>query len=620
MVVMLIPLTVSLGLASTVVVNKLSSRHEAVATRQASLDLDSLLRARVDVYAEYVASQSIVTARAYNVAPAVLDSLLGANVQAELVAARRAVDHQTTFAPHGSLHADHTQLEALRRSVDAATATPEQVTTLFTHIDSTVEDSWQDIYDHLVDTSESSDTPTTRHRLQALGLSFQGFTAGIGEESLQGGGSLETLLTAAGTPRQLQSLIVSHQQFTDSTRTFPGSLGPRATEAWKALTNDPMNNRFSAYVRTAITVGLGHLPPPVATSSTGITSIARTEVVWASSLSALVLASSADLRTATAAQAGSATATLLVTCLLMVLFFGVAMGAVYVLGRQVRRPLDRMVAAASSVREGELEIPLLDESGPKELAMAAAAFNEMAATLRAVQMQAIALSGGDLDDPVLRRQLPGRTGAALQTALDELHQSVQSGELEREALFERATRDSLTGLLNRGAALEALELDLASVRRSQGEQVLTLFFIDLDDLKSVNDSIGHDGGDAAIRAVADALRATTRASDVAARFGGDEFVVGWIGSRDSQVPALLAQRIGAHVAASHIGDGDHPVALACSIGVAVSEPSDTAIGMVIERADQALYDAKAHGKGQTRWFSQIDVEPADAQVIPPLTR
>ena len=343
-------------------------------------------------------------------------------------------------------------------------------------------------------------------------------------------------------------------------------------------------------------------------------------MAWANSLSALVLASSADLRSATEAQARSATTTLVETSLLMVLFLVVMMGTVFVLGRQVRRPLDRIVDAASSVREGELEIPLLDESGPKELALAAAAFNEMTSTLRAVQSQAIALSRGQLDDPVLQRQLPGRTGAALQTALDQLHRSVQSSEAERESLFERATRDSLTGLLNRGAALEALELDLASVRRSRGEQVLTLFFIDVDDLKSINDSIGHDGGDAAIRAVADALRATTRASDVAARFGGDEFVVGWLGSRDSRVPALLADRISAYVAASRIGRGAHPVTLACSIGVAVSEPGDSAIGMLIERADQALYDAKTHGKGQTRWFSQIDVDSADALVTPPPAR
>ena len=611
---MLVPMVVAVSLASTVVVHQLSSRHVAVATRRSSLALDSLLRARVDIYAEYIPSQSIVTARAYGVGLSALDALLGVDVQSELNVARRAVDQQAAFGRDGPFHADYIRLVALRKAVDHSTATAAGVTAMFNQIDGMIERRWQDTYDTMVDTSESTATATTRHRLQALGSTFQAFTAGVGEENLRSGGSLETLLTSVGTSAQVEDLIVSHQQFEDSTRSFPGSLGPRATVAWKALTDDALTTQFSAYVQTAITTGLGHLPPPVAVDSAGISPIARAEVAWANSLSALVLASSADLRTATAAQAGAATTTLILTCLLMLAFFALVLGTVFFLGRQVRRPLDRMVAAASSVREGELEIPLLDESGPKELALAAAAFNEMSSTLRAVQTQAIALSEGDLDDPVLRRQLPGRTGAALQTALDQLQQSVQSSELEREALFERATRDSLTGLLNRGAALEALELDLASVRRSQGEQVLTLFFIDLDDLKSINDTIGHDGGDAAILAVANALRATTRASDVAARFGGDEFVVGWLGDRGSHVPERLAERIGAHVASSPIGTSDHPVTLACSIGVAVSEPSDTAIGMLIERADQALYDAKAHGKGQTRWFSQIAIDPDDVLV------
>jgi diguanylate cyclase (GGDEF)-like protein len=181
---------------------------------------------------------------------------------------------------------------------------------------------------------------------------------------------------------------------------------------------------------------------------------------------------------------------------------------------------------------------------------------------------------------------------------------VQAGETEREALLERATRDSLTGLLNRGAALEALTLDLATARRSQGELVLTLFFIDLDDLKMINDSIGHDGGDVAIRAVAEALKHTTRASDVIARFGGDEFVVGWLGNPDSDVPEQLARRISSHVAGSQVGAPEGAVALACSIGVAVSEPSDSTVEELIERADRALYDAKTDGRGQIRWFGQ----------------
>jgi diguanylate cyclase (GGDEF)-like protein len=603
-VILLVPLLIIVGVSSTVVAHQLSTRRQAISARQSSLTLDALLQARVDLYDEYIPSQAIVVGRTYQVSPATLNSLLGFNVQAELVAARRVVDRQMVFGASGSFHTEHTQLVELRRAIDHATASGSKVATLFNHIGSEITDRWQDTFNNLSFADASSDSSTTKSRLTALNSSFGAFTSGLGEENLQGGGSLETLLTASATPAQVQSLIVSHQQFVASTRSFPASLGPRGAAAWKALADSPVATRFEAYVQTGIAVGLGHLAPPFATSSSEIGEIGRVEVAWASSLTGVVLASSVDLRNATTDQANSATRALAVTYALTALLVVLALGAVLILSRQVRRPLDHIVAAATSVQEGELDIPALDESGPKELALASAAFNEMASTLRAVQAQAIALSGGDLDDPILRRQLPGRTGSALQTALNQLHRSVQAGETEREALLERATRDSLTGLLNRGAALEALRLDLSAVRRSRGKLVLTLFFIDLDDLKTINDSIGHDGGDVAIRAVAEALRLTTRASDVIARFGGDEFVVGWVGSPDSDVPQELAKRISAQVAQSEIGTSESAVALACSIGVAVSEPSDGTVEALIERADHALYDAKSDGKGQIRWFAR----------------
>ena len=550
--ILLVPLLIVMGVSSTVVARQLSTRRQAESASQSSLTLDALLRARVDLYDEYIPSQAIVVARSYQVTPAALNSLLGVNVEAELLAARRAVDRQLPFVAGRAFHTEYAQLTRLRRAIDHSTASAGEVATLFNRVGSDLTSQWQDTFNDLSYADQSADSSTTKSRLTALDSSFDAFTSGLGEENLQGGGSLETLLTTTATPAQVQSLIVSHEQFVASTRSFPASLGPHGTAAWKALAGSTIATRFGAYVQTGIAVGLGHLPPPFATSSTEIGEIARIEVAWANSLTAVVLASSVDLRTATGNQANSATQGLIVTYALTALLLVLALGAVLILSRQVRRPLDHIVAAATSVQEGELDIPALDESGPKELALASAAFNEMASTLRAVQAQAIALSAGDLDNPVLQQQVPGRTGAALQTALNQLHRSVQAGETERKALLERATRDSLTGLLNRGAALEALALDLAAARRSRGKLTLTLFFIDLDDLKMINDSIGHDGGDIAIRAVAEALRVTTRASDVIARFGGDEFVVGWLGNPDSDVPEELAKRISAHVALSEI--------------------------------------------------------------------
>ncbi len=356
-IVLLVPLVTVVGLASTLVVHQLSTRHHAVSARQSSLTLDALLRARVDLYAEYIPSEAVVVARGYKVSPATLNSLLGVNVQAELIHSRRVVDQQAAFGPEGAFRTQYAQLVRLRHAIDAATASPTEVATLFNGFGAQIEDRWQDTLNSLSYTNASSDSATTKSRLAALGLSFDAFTSGLGEENLKGGGSLETLLTATATPAQVQNLIVSHQQFETATASFPGALGPHGAAAWKSLTGARPTREFAGYVQTGIAVGLGHLAPPIATSSNAIGGIARIEVAWADSLTKLVLASSVDLRTATADQASAATHTLVLTCILTFLLVVLVVGAVVVFSRQVRRPLDDIVAAATSVREGRARHP-----------------------------------------------------------------------------------------------------------------------------------------------------------------------------------------------------------------------------------------------------------------------
>jgi diguanylate cyclase (GGDEF)-like protein len=601
-----LPLAIAVGLASTVVANQSSVRGQAVTARRSSLVLNSLLRARIDVYAEYVASASIVAAQAYDVSAAELDTLLGVNVQATLVDARHTVDQQKVFGPKGAFAPEYAELLVLRRAITRDSASTPEVESFFNGFGSTIDARWDDVFDSLSKSSQSADSVDTKNRLAALGSSFDAFTSGLGEESLQGGGSLETVLVNAVTAAGTEGLIISHQQFEATVSNFPAALGPQGAAAWKALVNNRLSSRFEGYVSLAIAAGLGNQVPPYAGRTTEISEIAKSEVEWANSLTAVVLASSADLRVATASQAGSATRDLTLTFLFMLLLVLGAIGSVLTFGRAIRRPLARIASALKSVQEGELEFPQLDETGPLEISLASGAFNEMSSTLRAVQAQAIALSRGKLDDPVLQRPLPGQMGAALQSALNNLQVSVRANETLRGELIERATRDSLTGLLNRGAALEALDHDLASARRSQGELVLTVLFIDLDELKKINDSLGHDGGDEAIKAVADALRAATRASDVIARFGGDEFVVGWLGKHDSEAPALLATRISELISSSVVEGEGCSRQIGCSIGVAVSGPSDRTVESLIERADHALYAAKANGRGQVRWFGAVE--------------
>ena len=93
--------------------------------------------------------------------------------------------------------------------------------TYFNDLGSKIDDQWLDVFDQVLNNSQSTDSLSTRSRLTALGSTFTAFTAGLGEESLQGGGSLETILTSAATSQEVRSLVVSNDQFATATRSFP---------------------------------------------------------------------------------------------------------------------------------------------------------------------------------------------------------------------------------------------------------------------------------------------------------------------------------------------------------------------------------------------------------------
>ena len=151
-------------------------------------------------------------------------------------------------------------------------------------------------------------------------------------------------------------------------------------------------------------------------------------------------------------------------------------------------------------------------------------------------------------------------------------------------------RDSLTGLLNHAAFHDEVSQALGAGDRA-AEQV-ALVLIDMDYLKLINDVHGHQTGDRALRAVADALRASTRESDRVARLGGDEFAALFV-DVDREVVLRVAQRAVAQVCQTALpGVGR----LSASAGVAflasTREPGD-----LFDRADAAVYDAKARGRG-----------------------
>ena len=153
----------------------------------------------------------------------------------------------------------------------------------------------------------------------------------------------------------------------------------------------------------------------------------------------------------------------------------------------------------------------------------------------------------------------------------------------RAELVRLATTDDLTGLCNRRRFREELARELARAERT-GEPLAVLLF-DLDGFKQVNDCFGHDAGDVALTTVAAALQATSRATDVVARIGGDEFAV-LLPSTDRAGAESLARRF-----AKAISDAGRENGVSTSVGVAASDSSEP-IDLLAE-ADRLLYVAKA---------------------------
>lgn len=225
----------------------------------------------------------------------------------------------------------------------------------------------------------------------------------------------------------------------------------------------------------------------------------------------------------------------------------------------ITAPLRRIAEAAERLRTGEaVELPQL--RGPAEIESLSAALRALVVTL-----------------------------TRKQTALAEME--------------ELALHDPLTGLLNRNGL--RVRMGRASERaRDEGGRLL-LFVADIDGFKSVNDTLGHAGGDALLRQAAGRLAGLMRPGDFAARVGGDEFVLALRapGGPADATAVALAERALALVSASYDVDGYH-VRIGLSLGGACwpdnsgGSDADAGLEAVLRRADSALYAVKRSGKGR----------------------
>ncbi|OYT98733.1 MAG: sensor domain-containing diguanylate cyclase [Burkholderiales bacterium PBB1] len=168
-----------------------------------------------------------------------------------------------------------------------------------------------------------------------------------------------------------------------------------------------------------------------------------------------------------------------------------------------------------------------------------------------------------------------------------------------EALRRSVACDHLTGLANRRALFEACELELQRWRRTP--RPLSLVLIDADHFKRINDEHGHAAGDAVLRHLAAGLSATFRAMDIVARLGGEEFVVLLPGCTEDAA-ATVAQRLCHSVSEQAVNVNSASLHYTVSIGVATMDASVDSVEAFIERADLAMYRAKASGRNRVeRW-------------------
>lgn len=163
---------------------------------------------------------------------------------------------------------------------------------------------------------------------------------------------------------------------------------------------------------------------------------------------------------------------------------------------------------------------------------------------------------------------------------------------ERDQAQRLAELDSLTLLLNRRAWERRLQ-ELASVSRARGA-ALSVVFIDLDHFKKLNDALGHDAGDQALLAVAQALRAALRPRDVLGRYGGEEFVA-VLPECPASGAMIIAERLRGAVRQLDLPVDRNGLLLSASIGVA-TRTADESVSAMIARADQAMYAAKRQGR------------------------
>lgn len=184
------------------------------------------------------------------------------------------------------------------------------------------------------------------------------------------------------------------------------------------------------------------------------------------------------------------------------------------------------------------------------------------------------------------------------------HRKDELGELthalnrltNRDKAVQQANSDALTGLANRRGVLQKLEAAY------KAQRPLALFYIDLDKFKPINDTYGHEAGDAVLKRVAELFTAAVRDNDLVARIGGDEFLIILFGMTERDQLAERAQKM-IDLVSEPMWVGDVRVKLGASIGITVAPQDGNTVEALMSAADETMYAVKKAGRNGFKFYS-----------------
>lgn len=275
-----------------------------------------------------------------------------------------------------------------------------------------------------------------------------------------------------------------------------------------------------------------------------------------------------------------------------------AAGLLEMYGYRVSQAADGASALRALESDASIRLVIVDQEMP---GMEGVELTRRLRALRARDKVAVIGISGNADPSLVPRFLKNGANDFLRKPFSReeffcrVSQNVDQLELIG-TLQDLATRDFLTGLRNRRSFLEQSQRLLDEARHS-GSRSIAVAMLDIDHFKHINDSLGHEAGDHALRAVASVLQANTRPQDLCARFGGEEFCMLVNGMDHLQVTGHFEQMRLA-VQALRLQAGESPLAMTISIGICHLPASTGSLNALITEADRQLYLAKAGGRNR----------------------